>query len=135
MPFTEDMIWRAAKQATDYVLEEGKVRKSAVSLTDNTTGMPHVGNSNRQRFFVVGPEGAMQDVEMLKCEHCEMWYAAGHVCACKWLPESSLKEEPVYEAELVVPKEKPLEYPFTCKNCGFQQLGPEHVCRVENRHR
>lgn len=133
MPFTEDMIYRAAKQAADSFLRQlAQTGPHVVSQTDNTTGMPNVGHPLQRRCFIVGEQGSMSDIEMMKCEHCEMWYPSGRVCPCMWLEESSLEKEPEYEAVLDVPK---VDYPFTCKNCGFQVLGPEHTCRVESRHR
>lgn len=129
MPFTETMIYRALKQ-----------RIPIWRANDNTTGMPDntpvVGPPLKARCFVVGENSALNDIEMVHCD-CGMWNPMGHVCPCKWLPESNVaapkpEPEPEYTAILDAPKP---DYPFTCKNCGFQVLGLEHVCRVENRHK
>lgn len=126
MPFTENMVYRAIKNTARFLLGP-----PAEPTQANT---PKSASAFSQRCFVVGKEGALQDIEMLKCENCEMWYQMGRICDCKRLPESNLvkMEEEAYEAILDVPVQ---DYPFTCQNCGFQVLGPEHKCRIETRHK
>lgn len=74
---------------------------------------PNVGHSCKAAF-VSTPEGLMQDIEMFKCENCEMWNMRGVVCVCKQLPISSLSEdkEPVFDA--ILEQESELMVPCPC---------------------
>jgi hypothetical protein len=133
MPFDDSLIPRAARLAADSWLSRLKLRDSQVLFNTPKSALPSEPLRVKDAF-VVGENGSMSEIEMVKCEHCEMWHVINRACECLMLPPSSLsnQKEPEFEAILEVPK---VEYPFTCKNCGFQVLGPEHVCRVENRHK
>lgn len=110
MPFTETMLYCAAKAIVSGI---GQKKRDSVDIEEvfgSLGAYAHVGLPLTRRCFVVKEEGVMSDVEMVKCENCEMWYQSGTVCQCMWLPPSSLSkaedEEPAYEAELVEPEQE-----------------------------
>ena len=112
MPFTESMIYRAAKSVADNMFRKATApNDEAIGAFESLFGgYAHVGQPLQKRCFVTTQYGVVSDVEMVKCEYCEMWNPMGHVCPCKWLPESTLakkekevEDETAYEAELVEP--------------------------------